>query len=185
MNTKNNLAQIWKNSTYIAVIKVLLGITMLFASAQIIIPIKPVPITMQTIAVSLIALTYSTRLAFITILSYIIAGIMGLPMFHCFRSGIDGFTGYSGGYLFGFLIAAPLMSEIKQYLSNKFLGVTFTCLIGHVVIYFFGVLWLAIFIGFKQALYSGLAMYIPSGIVKIAIFSYCYSYIINKKTTNL
>jgi biotin transport system substrate-specific component len=185
MNTKYNLAQMRKNSTYIAIIKVILGIAMLFASAQIIIPIKPVPITMQTIAVCLIALTYSTRLAFITILSYIIAGIMGIPMFHAFRSGLEAFAGYTGGYLFGFLIAVPLMSGIKQYLPKNFLSITFICIIGHIAIYFFGVLWLATFIGLKQALYSGLIIYIPSGIVKIAIFACCYSYILNHKIAKL
>ena len=185
MNTKHGLTQNWISTKYVGIVKVMLGIAMLFASAQIIIPIKPVAITMQTMALSLIALTYSTRLAFITVLSYIVAGAIGLPMFFAFRSGIDALTGYSGGYLLGFLLATPLMAAIKQYFSKKFLGVTFTCLIGHIVIYFFGILWLATFIGLKQALYSGLIIYIPSGIAKIIIFSYSYCYITNKKTASL
>jgi len=167
---------------YADALKVFLGVVLLFASSQILIPIKPVAITMQTVAISLIGLTYSPRLGFVTVLSFISAGLLGVPVFYGFTSGIKLYT---IGYLFGFLLAVPLIAIVKERFSKKFLGIAFTCLIGHIVIYFFGITWLSFVIGWKQALYSGLIIYIPSGLAKIIIFSYCFSFINNKRITRL
>jgi biotin transport system substrate-specific component len=159
---------------------VFLGTVALFAGSQLSIPIKPVPITFQTIVISLIGLTYSPRLAFITVLAYIYAGVLGLPMFIKFSSGLHHITGVTGGYLLGFLIAAPIMGIIKNKVSSQVSGIMICCLIGHFIIYLLGIFWLSTFIGLKQALYSGFIIYIPTGLLKIVIFSYLFSYISNK-----
>lgn len=165
-----------------SMVKVLLGTIALFAASQIIIPIKPVPITLQTIVISIIGLTYSPRLSFFTVLAYIMAGIVGLPMFSKFSSGFSHFIGPTGGYIIGFLIAAPLMSFLRNLFSIRFTGIVACCFLAHFVIYALGVSWLAIFISFKPAIYSGLIVYIPTGIAKIIIFSYLFSYIKNRNS---
>ncbi len=168
------------NALLIASVKVLLGIFALFASAQILIPIKPVPITLQTIVVSIIGLSYSPRLSFATLLTYLTLGAFGAPMFVKYSGGLSYMTGITAGYLLGFLIAAPTISYLKRTFSDKFLGVMSCCMVGQIIIYVLGVAWLASFIGFEKALYSGFLVYIPSGIVKISILSYIYSYINSK-----
>jgi len=175
------LKEILNTESYTASIaKVLLGTIALFAASQIIIPIKPVPITLQTIIISMIGLTYSPRLSFFTVVTYIMAGIVGLPMFSKFSSGFSYFIGPTGGYIIGFLIAAPLMSFLRNFFSTRFTGIIACCFLAHFVIYALGVSWLATFISFKEAVYSGLIIYIPTGIGKIIIFSYLFSYIKNK-----
>ncbi len=162
---------------YVSLIKVFTGVLALFASAQIAIPIKPVPITFHTVMVSLIALTYSPKLSFITLLTYLTAGMVGLPMFSKMNSGLNYMMGATAGYLLGFLIAAPIMGIInsKVKIPGKFFNIFFSCLIGHLIIYSLGVGWLSSLIGFKQALYSGFIIYIPTGLLKIAIFSWLFS----------
>lgn len=157
----------------------LFGIFVLFASAQIMIPIKPVPITFQTLVVSLIGLTYNPSLAFITVSTYILTGIIGFPIFTKFGYGLNYLSGMTGGYLIGFLLAAPLMGLMHKTLTNNKWDILICCLIGHIIIYLMGVLWLSTFIGIKEALHNGFLVYIPSGILKIIIFSYLFAYIKN------
>jgi biotin transport system substrate-specific component len=165
------------NVLFISVVKVILGVFTLFASAQIEIPIKPISITLQTVVVSAIGLSYSPRLSFITLLSYLGLGFLGAPIFMKYGSGIGYFSGVTAGYLLGFLIAAPAISYFKYFYSNKFLGVMYCCLIGQAIIYALGISWLATIIGWEKAIYGGFLVYIPSGIVKMVILSYIYSYI--------
>lgn len=172
----------YKIITHIAL--VLLGIMALFASSQLSIPVKPIPITGQTIVISLIGLTYSPRLAFITVLAYISAGVLGLPIFIKFSSGLQHITGLTGGYLLGLLIAAPIMAIIKSKIAKQAHQIIACCLIGHLIIYLLGTLWLTTFIGWQQALLSGFIIYIPTDLLKIIIFAALFSYINNKVATN-
>lgn len=168
-------------NNYMLIAKVIMGVAALFAGSQITIPIQPVPISMQTVVISIIAFTYSPRLSFVTVLTYLIAGIVGLPMFAGLSSGLHCFFGATYGYFIGMLLAAPAMSVLNSRLSEKFtkrfLGVFFSCLIGHLIIFSLGVSWLATIIGVKQAIYSGFIIFIPTGLGKILIFSSLYYYI--------
>lgn len=165
-----------------ATLKILMGVVILFAGAQIVIPLKPVPVTFQTIVICLLGLIYSPKLSFFTVLTYILAGAAGMPLFTKFSSGTDYLFATTGGYCLGFLIAAPLMGFISERLPKSFLSLLLCCLIGHIIIYFFGVIWLARFVGLEQAFYNGFVVFIPTGIVKMAIFTYLFSYIKRNKS---
>jgi biotin transport system substrate-specific component len=156
-----------------------MAVIALFASANIVIPLQPVPITFQTVVVSLIAMTCSPLVAFFSVFFYLMSGILGLPTFANFGSGFARFLSPSCGYLVGMMVAAPIMSIIyKNYFyKSNLLSIIASSLIGHVIIYLFGVIYLSSFIGVEKAIYSGFLIYIPSGIVKIGIFSYCFSYL--------
>lgn len=173
--TKNLEYYLTSEHQYAALIKVFTGILALFASAQLVIPINPVPVTFQTIMVSLIGLTYTPRLSFTTLLAYLAAGMLGLPMFTKMSGSLNYMLGATGGYLIGFLIAAPIMGIINRRVPGKFFSIFFSCLIGHLIIYSLGVSWLSNLIGFKQALYSGFIIYIPTGVLKMLIFSWLLS----------
>ena len=111
MHEKMLPANTQNNEYVITLFKVAIGVLALFASAQLVIPIKPVPITFQTVVISLIGLTYNPRISFITVFAYIAAGMLGLPMFSKFGSGLGHIMGASGGYILGLLIAAPIMDR--------------------------------------------------------------------------
>lgn len=187
VTNKKTLANFIANKHAVIVMKVMMGVIALFAGSQLSIPIEPVPISMQTVVVSIIAFTYSPQLSFATILTYLTAGIVGLPMFADLSSGLHCFFGTTCGYLIGMLLAAPVMGILNSRLSEKFtkrfLVVFFSCLIGHIIIFFLGVSWLTTIIGIKQAIYSGFIIFIPTGLVKILIFSSLYHYItgVNRK----
>lgn len=169
------------NSYALDIAKIIMGTLAIFASAQISIPIKPIAITMHSVVISIIAFTYSPRLSFLTVLTLILSGILGLPVFCKFASGINYFLGAAGGYYLGFLIGTPVMSALKDKLSENFVNITLICVVGHAIFYLFGVSWLASMIGLEQAIYSGFIVFIPSGLAKIVIFSSLFSYVKNIK----
>ena len=106
--------------TYIA-----LGAALITALSQISIPIGPVPFTLQTLGVGLIASLYRPKLATSTILLYLLLGAIGLPVFAGFTGGFSALIGPTGGFLIGFLAYAALTSLIlpdRPTFLSRFLG---------------------------------------------------------------
>ena len=60
---------------------VLVGVGILAVSARIQVPFYPVPVTMQTLAVMMIAMAYGSKLGTTTLFSYLLAGFLGAPVF--------------------------------------------------------------------------------------------------------
>ena len=81
----------------------------LSARAEIHLWFTPVPVTLQVLVVLLIGLSLTPRQSFLALAEYIAAGIVGLPVFSGGGSGIAWLLGPTGGYIWGFLFAAPLV----------------------------------------------------------------------------
>ena len=156
---------LWQN-----VLLVFGGAILLFAASQIEIPLKPVPVTLQTVAVMLIGLTYSPRRAVEAHLLWLGAAAVGLPVLTGFEGGIVKLTGPTGGYLFGMVVATYSMALLKQKLSlNSLKSDALLILMGTAIVFFFGVAWLAHLIGFEGAVMHGFVPFIIPGIVKAGV----------------
>lgn len=161
-----------------AILPVALGVTLLFLSAQIRIPIEPVAITLQTVGILLIGLTFERKTAIQTIVSYLGMGAIGLPMFTNFGGGSLSFLGATGGYLFGFLMAIVCMTSFRQYFKKQnLLYLSLNCMMGTMIIYACGIAWLAHFMNFNQALQVGLFPFILPGVVKIIALAAAVRYL--------
>jgi biotin transport system substrate-specific component len=159
-----------KSKSLNEIMVVLGGVALLFAASQVEIPLKPVPITLQTVAVMLIGLTYSPRRAVESHLIWIGLGAIGFPVFSGFAGGISVLVGPTAGYLVGFIAAAFLMTTLKEKLALKgWLFDLLLCLIGTVTVFIFGVLWLSQLIGFSNALMHGVVPFILPGLVKAGL----------------
>lgn len=77
-------------------------------AAQIAVPMVPVPMTLQTLAVLIVGLTYGARLGASTLLLYLVEGAAGLPVFANGASGLPYMLGPTGGFLAGFVAIAWL-----------------------------------------------------------------------------
>lgn len=158
--------------------RILMGVVGLSLMSQITIPIQPVPITLQTIAVLFIGLTYSSRDTFFTLLSYLTLGAMGLPIFANHVGGIQHLFSHVGGFYFGFLIAAFVMASMREKIQTQ--GVILDlalCALGSIVLYTLGVAWLANFIGLKSAILGGVVPFIIPGIIKSFILAGLLHYV--------
>lgn len=71
-------------------------------AAQVQVPMYPVPMTLQTLAILIVGLTYGARLGALTLVAYLAEGAMGLPVF---AGGANGaaFAGPTAGFLVGFV----------------------------------------------------------------------------------
>lgn len=126
------------------VVMVLAGIAALVISAQIRVPMWPVPVTMQTFAVLTIGATFGTRLGLVTLLGYILLGAAGVAVFAGEASGLAYIAGPTGGYLVGFVIAAGLMGAMARRGWDKSVaGMAGAMLVGTATIYTFGLAWMA------------------------------------------
>lgn len=137
--------------------------------AQVAIPLWPVPITGQTLAVLLVGSTLGASRGALAMLAYAVAGVAGIPWFSDTGHGVGVLLGSSGGYIVGFVLAAALTGWLAQrQWDRKFLHAAVTFLAGSGVVFLVGLPWLAVVTGadLSQTLAWGLWPFIPGGIVK-------------------
>ncbi len=157
------------NQNIINVLLILFGTLLLTISAKVQVPFWPVPMTMQTFVVFLIGSTYGIRLSFLTLIAYLIEGAMGLPVFAA-GGGLMYLTGPTAGYLYGMTLAAVVISYFaNQGYSSSYLKLFISIIIGSIIIFTLGVLYLGSIIGYNKALQAGLLPFIPSELFKIAL----------------
>ena len=152
------------------------GVFLLFLTTQIIIPLEPVPITLQTVGVLLIGLTFSRKIAIQSLMLYLALGLAGVPVFTNFTGGFYKLIGPTGGYLVGFLMAVLCMTTLRKYLNNGFY-IALNCLVGTLVIYCCGIGWLTYLVGFEAAIKGGLLPFIIPGCIKIMLLALAVRYL--------
>lgn len=158
--------------------QLVIGVSLLAASSQVSIPLQPVPITMQTVAVLLIGLFYPTKTAVKTMASYIAVGALGLPVFANFSGGLHVLMGPTAGYIWGFLASVATMCFFREKVAKDTLAMQLiNCALGTLLIYACGVSWLSCFVGVAKAVQFGLLPFIIPGCVKAAILSSATQYV--------
>jgi biotin transport system substrate-specific component len=146
----------------------------LLAQVTIPLPFTPVPITGQTLGVLVIGTAYGWRLAALTMLLYLAEIAVGLPFAAEGRSGFEILTlaTASGGYLWGFLLAAMLCGWLANRGWDRDLRSSITVmLLGSIVIYAVGVPWLAasIDVPLLEAFELGLYPFVVGDLLKLLV----------------
>lgn len=149
---------------------VLVGTAILAASAQITVPMYPVPMTMQTYALLIIGAVYGSRLGAATVLAYLAEGAMGLPVFAGGNAGLVYMTGSTAGFLAGF----PIVAFVAGWFMERGWGRTLVTsaiafMVAHALVFITGVAWLAALIGWEKAVAFGLVPFILGTVVKTAL----------------
>lgn len=152
------------------IILMLAGSWLIAMTAQIALPIGPVPITGQTFGVLLIAALLGSRLGAGSVITYLIQGAMGLPFFAGGMAGTAVFAGPTAGYLIGFIAAAFVVGWLAERGWDRTPGRTVAMmLLGTAVIYAFGLVWLSTFTGLANALTLGMVPFLPGDILKVML----------------
>ncbi len=84
------------------------------AGAYLIIPLPPVPVTLQTFFMALAAVLLGARLGAMSQAVYVLLGFMGLPVFAGGKAGLGVLLGPTGGYLIGFVAGAWVIGRVVQ-----------------------------------------------------------------------
>ena len=147
---------------------VLIGSWAIALAARINVPMVPVPMSMQTFAVLLVAVLGGRTLGVQTVAAYLVQGAAGLPMF-AGGAGLAYMAGPTGGYLVGFLAAAAVTGHLADLGWRRLVPLTLSVLAGHAVIFVFGMAWLAVLAGLAVAVTSGFLPFVPGLFAKTAM----------------
>ena len=166
----NSLLPLKGLNTYIKnILLVLFGTLLLTVSSKIQVPFWPVPMTMQTFVVLIIAMAYGWKLSFLTLIAYLFEGALGLPVF-AKGGGLLYLTGPTAGYLYGMTIAAAVIGYFADLGYGKsIIKCIMPLMLGTIIIFICGIGYLSSIIGFEKAITVGLLPFIPSELFKIAL----------------
>ncbi|MCC6006843.1 MAG: biotin transporter BioY [Rhodobacteraceae bacterium] len=151
---------------------VLAGSWLVAASAQVSVPMYPVPMTLQTLAISLIGLTYGARLAGVTLVAYLLQGAAGLPFFAGGHGGLPYMFGPTGGFLLGFVAMAFATGWlVERGLDRGFWRLFVAALVPALLLFVPGVAWLWAItpLSLETAIMAGAVPFQLGGLVKSAI----------------
>ena len=149
------------------------GTLLLTLSAKTKVVLGPVDISMQTLAVLLIAAAFGMRLGVATLLLYMAEGAMGFPVFQGTPEkgvGIAYMLGSTGGYLAGFVVMAAIVGWAADRGWDRHPIKLFNAmLVAEVVMMAMGFAWLALLIGPEKSWQFGVVPFIVGDLIKVAL----------------
>ena len=131
-----------------------------------------VPISLATLAVYIVSGMLDVKCSVSAVAVYILLGAVGLPVFSGFSGGVQKLFGVTGGYIFGYLALALIVSLMTCKIKKKYIY-PLSMVLGTAVLYLIGTVW---FISETKtavtaALMSCVVPFIPGDLVKIAAAS--------------
>lgn len=151
---------------------VLGGALLVAVFAQTVIPLHPVPVTLQTLGVFLVGAALGWKRGLAAMLLYLGLGAVGLPVFAGGKS-VASLMGPSAGYLFSYPLAAAFVGFMVQRFGfdRRPLSAAVVMLLASVIVYALGLAWLGMATGMSgDKLFSaGLYPFIVGDLLKIAI----------------
>lgn len=124
---------------YIAVFTVLIAICSWISIPTV------VPFTLQTFAIFLTVGVLGGKRGTVSIVIYILLGIIGIPVFANFTSGLGVLFGNTGGYIVGFLGCSLLMWSMEKLLGKKTWVLAISMAMGMLLCYAIGTAWFMYF----------------------------------------
>lgn len=151
----------------------IVGTLVLTLSAKTRVLLGPVDISMQTLAVFLIAAAFGMRLGVATLLLYMAEGAMGLPVFQGTPEkgiGIAYMLGSTGGYLAGFVIMAAIVGWAADRGWDRHPVKLFNAiLVAEIIMMAMGFAWLALLIGPEKSWQFGVLPFIVGDLIKVGL----------------
>lgn len=145
------------------------------------VPFSPVPITLQVFFVLLAGSMLKSKWGSLSMIVYTLLGIAGLPVFAGGSSGIGVLFGPTGGYIFGFILAAYIIGKLSEKAEKtvrpSLLANSINMSVGVLAIYLCGVLQLMMVakLGLGAALALGVIPFLPGEVIKTAVAAYITS----------
>lgn len=143
--------------------------------AYIMIPLPPVPITMQTLFVNLAGALLGGYLGALSQVVYILLGVIGLPVFAGGKAGAGILIGPTGGYLIGFVVGAFVIGKLTALRREPGLFWLMGAMtVGIAIVYGLGLVQLMIVakLSFAKAVAVGLLPPLPGDVAKIVVAAF-------------
>lgn len=149
----------------------LFGTGVLALASQISVPMVPVPITLQTFALTMIGVLYGWRLGALTVLAWLGEAMMGLPVLANGGGGLAPFVGPTAGYLVSFPIIAALAGYLaeKGWTGERVVKSFVAHLSANILCLVIGGAWLAWLMGAEKGLALGVTPFILGAMLKSSL----------------
>ncbi|MBN9177342.1 MAG: biotin transporter BioY [Microbacterium sp.] len=157
---------------------VVAGAAVVAALAQVEVPLWPVPVTGQTLAVVVVGAALGARRGAAALVTYLVAGLAGLPVFAGFTGGVLAALKPSFGYIIGFVFAAFVAGWFAQRAWDRRPVLAFAgFVLASAIPFVFGIPYMAFILnvvgggsfGVGEILQFGLWPFVVGGLVKAAI----------------
>jgi biotin transport system substrate-specific component len=152
---------------------VVAGTLVLTLSAKTKVVLGPVDLSLQTLAILMIAASLGMRMAMATLLLYLAQGAMGFPVFQSTPEkgiGLAYMAGPTGGYLLGFLVMAAIVGYAADRGWDRNVGKLLgAMLVGEVAMMALGFAWLAVLIGAANAWTFGVLPFVLPDLIKVGL----------------
>ena len=150
---------------------VLAGTLALALASQIAVPMYPVPVTMQTFAITMIGVLYGWRLGALTVLLWLGEAALGAPVLANGSGGLVPFAGPTAGYLASFPIVAAVAGYLaeKGWTGERYVKSFAAHLAANVLCLAIGGAYLAYLLGAEKAWLLGVAPFILGASLKSAL----------------
>ena len=156
-----------EKETFKNILLVLGGVAFLSIMSQVLIPLPytPVPITLGTFGVTLMALLYGRKLGTATILSYVVAGSLGAPIFAGGKAG--SLFSPTGGYILGYIVATIILGYLADRgVTKSYVKTILSLILSSAIILTLGSLVLSLFVPGKNAFMIGVLPFLPGDALK-------------------
>ncbi len=156
---------------------VVAGAALVAVLAQVAVPLWPVPVTGQTLAVLLVGASLGAARGAASLSLYALLGALGLPIYSDASSGWSVLLGPTGGYIIGFIASAAIVGwAAERSWDRGWYKPIITFIGGSLVVFAFGLPWLAVALGqlglpndLQSVLMAGFYPFITGGVIKAAI----------------
>jgi biotin transport system substrate-specific component len=148
------------------------GSALIALGAQVSVPMFPVPMTLQTLAILIVGLTLGSRLGVAAVAAYLVEGAAGLPVFAGGASGAHLLVGPTAGFLFGFLAMAFVTGfAVERGMARGLVGTILAATVASALLYVPGVLWLnaATPLDMNGAVNAGMLPFVIGDLVKSVV----------------
>jgi biotin transport system substrate-specific component len=136
-------------------------------------PLTPVPLTMQNMGVLLVGLMLGSRRGFAALALYLMEGAVGLPVFSTSVVGLHGIAqilGPTGGFLMAYPFVAFLAGYIFERGTKSFPRAAVAGLLAEILLFAGGLTWLYVYThSLAKAAYLGLYWFLAAEVIKVML----------------
>lgn len=136
-------------------------------------PLTPVPLTVQNLGVLLVGLMLGSRRGFAALALYLVEGAVGLPVFSTSAVGLHGIAqilGPTGGFLMVYPFVAFLAGYVFERGTKSFVRAAIAGLLAEILLFAGGLTWLFVFThSLAKAAYLGLYWFLAAEVIKVML----------------
>ncbi|PWU15017.1 MAG: biotin transporter BioY [Chlamydiae bacterium] len=174
----NTMSMQLETKAYAQEALIILGMSFFIALAapiSIPLPFTPVPIVLGNTLILSLSVLLGAKRTVLAVIGFLLQGALGFPVFATCVGGFSHLLGSNAGYLLGYIIAAGVVGFLHRSASK--LQLFWILSIGDGIIYLFGAIWLAAFIGGTQAIILGVLPFLCGDALKRLLFIKCMHFL--------